>query len=355
MRRIRSADGLRGLAALAVVICHTTLAAGGTRAAGADWLQVQIGEGAVMIFFVLSGLVLTLPLIDRPFEPTPYYVSRFLRLYLPVWGALLFAGVLHTAQGWHTFPGASAWLSGHDTPITLGAIVQGVTLLHVGYLWGFTTAVWTLWFEVAFSAVLPLAVFVGARAAFRLPWVSVVVLFLVLVLVNAHYLLYLPAFGVGVLIAFRLEDLRGFWQRLGTPLRGALFVAGVGMLIADWWWKNPPSPMHGQVAFETAGAAIIVTVSAVAVTASNFLTTKPCQWLGSRSYSLYLIHEPIVVTLEFITHAHILLLYAIGIPPALLGADLFYRVVEGPAHRFSQAVRRQLRERTSASVVLTEA
>jgi peptidoglycan/LPS O-acetylase OafA/YrhL len=66
------------------------------------------------------------------------------------------------------------------------------------------------------------------------------------------------------------------------------------------------------------------------------------QWLGTRSFSLYLVHEPIVVSIALLLggRPNPFLMLALALPASLLGSDLFYRAVEGPSHRASQAVGR---------------
>lgn len=57
------------------------------------------GQEAVVVFFVLSGFVLTRQMTVRTLRSISYYYpQRLLRLYLPVWGVLL-------------SPSRSAWLS----------------------------------------------------------------------------------------------------------------------------------------------------------------------------------------------------------------------------------------------------
>jgi peptidoglycan/LPS O-acetylase OafA/YrhL len=66
------------------------------------------------------------------------------------------------------------------------------------------------------------------------------------------------------------------------------------------------------------------------------------QWLGKRSFSLYLVHFPIVVGTAFLLESHSRFAFVIAIPLALVVADLFFRLVEGPSHRLSQAAKAKL-------------
>src|ERR1043165_7640264 len=99
--RIRALDGLRGVAALSVVALHVLSAIPGFDAALEHWpgpdstmaaLEASplrllwAGHAAVILFFVLSGFVLTLQL-ERSHSGASayavYVVRRLSRLYLP--------------------------------------------------------------------------------------------------------------------------------------------------------------------------------------------------------------------------------------------------------------------------------
>ena len=111
--RFRSLDGLRGVAALAVVFHHLVLMTPGipnglwpqrdSATISVLWrgvtfplhLALSAGLEAVFVFFVLSGFVLTLPALRAgAFSWPQYYVRRVLRLGLPVLGSIALAVVL---------------------------------------------------------------------------------------------------------------------------------------------------------------------------------------------------------------------------------------------------------------------
>src|ERR1017187_3352351 len=96
--RFRSLDALRGIAALVVVVQHVMLAL-------PDGIRGQLGfielafamaaRFAVMLFFVLSGFVLSLPYFaGKNLAYGPYLVRRFCRLYLPFAFAVLISALL---------------------------------------------------------------------------------------------------------------------------------------------------------------------------------------------------------------------------------------------------------------------
>ena len=72
-------------------------------------------------------------------------------------------------------------------------------------------------------------------------------------------------------------------------------------------------------------------------TVLRLLEAPATMWLGAISYSLYLIHAPVLASLHVVTRnlqlnslITLLVLIAIGIPLALLAAFLFHLVCEKP-------------------------
>jgi peptidoglycan/LPS O-acetylase OafA/YrhL len=63
------------------------------------------------------------------------------------------------------------------------------------------------------------------------------------------------------------------------------------------------------------------------------------RWMGSRSFALYLVHEPIVVSAAIVGAGQINPLWSvsIAIPVALAITELFYRFVERPSTAFARS------------------
>jgi peptidoglycan/LPS O-acetylase OafA/YrhL len=136
-QRIRGLDGLRGIAALVVLVHHTLLLtqlfvrpyvdpSPGTFGDVYWWLTytplhlLWDGSTAVFVFFVLSGFVLALPYRTRQFHWLSYYPARLIRLYLPVWVAVGLA-IVWTVAIPHLSEG-STWLAGHQNLTVRGAV-----------------------------------------------------------------------------------------------------------------------------------------------------------------------------------------------------------------------------------------
>ncbi|UUT35383.1 acyltransferase family protein [Microbacterium elymi] len=156
---------------------------------------------------------------------------------------------------------------------------------------------------------------------------------------------YLPIFGVGVAI-------EGEWDRIGRAVDR--LTRRAGRWSGRSCWSSPGSssactgsllgPLgHGPaVTLSQApiviGAAILVIAAVHCTTLRRVLTWRPIAWLGGISFSLYLIHEPIVILMANITDASRWTLLT-AVPLALVVAWVFWLIIERPAHHISRAVR----------------
>ena len=360
--RVRSLDGLRGVAALVVVFHHSLLtsprlasAYGGPSPGGLhglDWALTYTplhffwaGTEAVYVFFVLSGFVLTLATESLSFTWVTYYPQRLLRLYLPVIGGVVFAVLTVLAVPRNPVHGASWWLNHHDDPLSIRAIGYNVTLLR--YTTFLNSPLWSLKWEVWFSALLPLYVLVGRRMRWH-PWLLAIPLlaFIAGGAIKGHATaLYLPMFGLGVLMASHRDRLTELGARVRAGAGSTLFLVAILLLTAQWTLHRAftGDVFTALVAVEAAGAALMVFLVWSWAPARRLGESSPLQWLGVRSFSLYLVHEPIVVSTALLLggRANALITLAIAVPVSLLGAHLFFAFVEGPSHRLARRVGRR--------------
>ena len=371
--RLTSLDGLRGLAALVVVIHHCALTLPALanqnqapdRSSAAWWLTytplhlVWAGGEAVLVFFVLSGLVLALPHLRTPQPGTwlPYYVKRAVRLYVPVAAAVVLTGIVVTLVPRVAGPGWSWWMADHAVPARVSVLVHDAGLLGgTGWL---NSALWSLKYEVFFSLFLPVFVVVARQLTAPL-WASVP-----LALwgsgwaasISHELLSYMFVFAVGVLLAQRLATLRAWGEQISRSAAAsvawmALGVAGVLLLLSEWWMKQFVSDWTlwlpvGRPA-GVLGAAVLVFCFLHCRPLRAFGDTRTVQWLGTVSFSLYLVHEPIVVSVATMT-PHTLrglaVTLVVGIALSLVTAVLFHRLVEVPSQRLAGWLGRTVRHR----------
>jgi peptidoglycan/LPS O-acetylase OafA/YrhL len=366
--RLRQLDGLRGVAALIVVVHHVlllyprfadTYQAGPPMPATGSvlWLLTATplkvftaGGEAVLVFFVMSGIVLTLPVLARVnFDWVAYYPRRMVRLYLPVIAAVLFAAVLILVIPELTAPGFSWWVNAYS--------VNGLTVPQVAsaadVLFGDVTInnpLWSLRWEVLFSLALPL--FIGVALLARRHPVLGIFVASALGGLGAFWgntsFSYLPAFLIGAVIAVALDRLRASAARLSalrgsTVLWAAIAVIGVVLLVSYWlvrpWADSEPVVFGVAFGLRTLGATIVVVVAAFWAPAVRLLGSRFVQWLGVISFSLYLVHVPIALAAIHLFGADNRKWAMVAtVVVAVLVAMLFAKFVEKPSHLLSKRV-----------------
>jgi peptidoglycan/LPS O-acetylase OafA/YrhL len=166
--RLGALDGLRGLAALGIVVLHVWMFDHGDANGGFDpqsGVDMTINELrlGVVLFFVLSGFLLAGPWVASALDERPapclgrFAAKRAARIVPAYWVAML----------------GSFWLlrgTGHDYEVSAGqlALFAAFGQNYVGAVAGkLDPPMWSLVVEVSFYAVLPLAGWLLVRAARR--------------------------------------------------------------------------------------------------------------------------------------------------------------------------------------------
>jgi len=116
------------------------------------------------------------------------------------------------------------------------------------------------------------------------------------------------------------------------------FVIGVLVLIGPWLVWTGGHSLSGPYAFawNTVGAVLIVdSVRHSGTLVSRALGSRPMRVLGAHSYSLYLVHVPVILAVWYtfgmpITPAQTWKLIAWSVLDIAILTALFYRYVERP-------------------------
>lgn len=351
-QRIASLDGVRGVASLVVVVYHCSLVAmphlDGTLA---TWLTqspsklIFAGTEAVLVFFVLSGFVVALPVLRDGFSWSRYYPTRVLRLYLPVWASLVLATALIALvpRDPDLMPDGSWMRNAQAATVTPDLFLREASLFTPSY--DINNVLWSLRWELIFSLALPL--FVGAAVLLRRHALLAAVVACALTVtgrvIGVDALVYLPVFLLGTLMAVRLDDLLEWARRPRHAAFWPTLTALALVLLICSWLARPiaePGSIPGRLVWGLAGAgAALVIIAGVGWPyLRGLLERRAPQWLGRVSYSLYLVHAPLIGTLGYLWGSeHWALIIAVGIPASLLLAGVFHRWVEAPAHRVARA------------------
>lgn len=367
--RLASLDGLRGIAALVVLVHHEAMtvptlaasyyesAAQPVRGSVAWWLSFTplhlawAGTEAVFLFFVLSGIVLVLPALrTRGFDWVAYYPRRLVRIHGPVACAVALAFVGQLLVPRFNDHRLGRWVVLRPNETTLVDLLKDLTLMQGTS--GLNSPLWSLRWEVVFSALLPLfvALAIVARRFPRTALLAALAVVAVGSLLDVDNLFYLPMFALGALLI-------GSWDRIAPRARALarrrwpwpVLLVGAALLGTVSWWAEGLG-VSKQVAqanawLEVPAVLVLLLAAAFWPPLRRLLEVRVVQWLGRISFSLYLVHEPIVTGTRLLLFPHGVSTWvsiAVSAPIALLVAHAFARVVEAPFHRLSRTVGRRV-------------
>jgi peptidoglycan/LPS O-acetylase OafA/YrhL len=356
--RFEAGDGLRGLAALSIVVWHAlafTLLFEPELPVrlrpGFDdlpaWLVDALPQlrDAVWVFFALSGYLLARPFVARVLHGGArpslrrYARNRVLRIVPAFWAVVVLALLVRGR--------------GDDGPREV------LALLLFGQLWiGGDVAdelshLWSLSVEAAFYLALPLAVLVPrARSAWPVA-AGVLLLGALSLLAQGHVaregeLAGVPpgtppvllatlgaAFVPGVLLAVveRPARRRLHGRRTG-PLAGALLVVALLAAVVDTGVPQERVVLH-QVLLTTLGGSVVAAALVREWSGARPwrpLVARTTRWLGERSYSLFLVHL-LVLDLLIEAGAGWAAALTLGVALSLGAAWALHAAVEAPMLR----------------------
>ena len=360
MKHFRNIDGLRAWLAWIVVLSHVTLHTGtDIRWPLIEKLEIG-GVWSVCLFIIISGFVITHLLMEKQESYLPYISRRFLRIY-PIYFVCLLLGIgatyLHMQafadRPWGAIVPQSGLLGLEVESLGNGdflrhlaahlALFHGAISNHVlpASAYMFLGPAWSLSLEWQFYLVAPL-VMVGLRTR-RGQW-------LVSLATVAAYAAYqqgwlgqffdpsvLPGAGLYFAVGIATRLLFAKLPEFETyPLAALIIALGFCLMshaLAPFvMWAAFVAWLRTAPAISEAGSPVDAVLNAA-------FNSKTARYLGTRSYSTYLIHEPIIHTVVFICIKY----FALGLLPTLfitlpvtvastlIASAVLYRVVESPA------------------------
>ena len=395
-------DGMRALAVVAVMVYH----------ANHEWLQG--GFLGVEVFFVISGYLITLLLIAEHersglVKLGQFWLRRFRRLLPALWTmlallAIYLAVFYRDAQG-------------RTRGDIVGGLVYTANWYQIFVGAGYTSAeafaplrhLWSLAVEEQFYLVWPLIMIaILARGRAHLPrvglWLFGIALFITLVMavlfvpgdidstcspdnmhgywmiggrcISINDWLYLGSFsragglmlGAGFAMLWRpVALMRGPMRDKGRQL-DLLALVGVVVLGLQMWvtYLSKPAdtmltgsqfdPKLFRGGFFITGLATLAIIAAVThqrAMAGRLLGNPVCNWIGTRSYGLYLYHWPVYQIIRKqagipLTVPQLVLAMAITLPLT----EASYRLIELPIRqgRIGQWLRRERRRPSPAAI-----
>jgi peptidoglycan/LPS O-acetylase OafA/YrhL len=302
-------DGLRAVAILLVLACHT---AGFALPGG--WVGVDV-------FFVLSGYLITSILLREVRETGSvdlgsFYVRRALRL-LPAFGLLV---AFQLVRSWFV----------HDGQEIREATLVGALYFEnwnaVYHWWPFDLMghTWSLAVEEQFYLIWPLLLPLVFRRG-----------------------LWLSCAAVGAMVAARIVCWRlGYAETTldFSMLRPVGLLVGCALAFGRWRmpsWAGAPAlcavvlvavtVSRSQAVFAVAPIVVSLATAIVVLASPGWLAVAPLRYLGRISYGVYLYHWPLFILGESLKPNGLGHFWAIGLVSLIIAvAALSYEFVEKP-------------------------
>lgn len=297
-------DAVRAVAALLVLGGHAVQAG---LYSGPYPFAPLMQHYAVLVFFVLSGLVIAHSVERRDYSLREYIIARVARIVPVAWFAVAFAALAFLAIGaLGRTPGFDLGLFGHldARTLMLPLLFLSETGAGGGPVWNppYWSLVYEMWFYVIFGA----AYFVRPR---RTRWLLVALLCLI---AGWRILLLMPIWLMGVALARHGHRIEARGRHAV-----ALVAIGAGCFYTATVWATPMHAALHAVFLDLGyrlrfseyfatdyliGVAIAIGFVLARPLADRFhraleSLAGPIRWFASFSFSLYALHWPMLVLL----------------------------------------------------------
>ncbi|BFM21778.1 acyltransferase family protein [Gilvimarinus japonicus] len=321
-------DGLRALAVICVILYHLELTLFGGGFIGVD------------VFFVISGYLITAHIRQsvrrKEFSFRGFYAKRARRLLPALFATLLFT----LLAGWFIFPAANYDRLATETIFSVFSVSNFLFWNESGYFDGASTLkpllhTWSLSVEEQFYLFWPLLLcFIKKEKVVF----SVLIVMGAASLIAAELLVRKEPALVFYMMPFRIVEfsIGGVLVWLGGQLRlraythEVLCLVGLAAVIVPVFLYSESTTFPGFAAVIPCVGAALIILFGEKTYVGLCLRLRPVVYAGLISYSLYLVHWPLIVLYKyglsrFLVTDKLLLLLAI-----FLLAVLMYHFVETP-------------------------
>ena len=368
--RLMALEGLRGLAAISVVVFHFLVLFYPALYYGTGFLQHSkiednlhgtpfnafiSGTFAVSVFFVLSGFVLTVGFFQTKKNTIieKLAIKRYFRLMLPALASVILAwlyitfGLSHNIQAYVFTQSPSMNLLWETNTNFFHALYEGtIAIFTQGPIYNFNSVLWTMKYEFIGSFIIFIVALVFGRSKLRL--------FVYIALIIALYNTWFLGFIFGMLLAdiyvnrpkilpnkkLLLYPLAIISVVLGGFPTGSITGTAYSFIALPWI-----RPDQNQSLYTSLGAFLLIICILNIPLLKKFMSSKPLVKIGSYTYSMYLVHQPIIYTLGtgmftlFIQHfgynKSVAMSILVTVPIVAIATIYFYKYVEVSSLQFA--------------------
>lgn len=363
-KRMIALDGLRGIAAVLVLLHHALLmlpdfanyewqVPEAVAHGPIEWLLfytpmrlMWAGQERAILFFVLNSFVLSLPWLNgKTMQHGRFLLSRFCRLYPPYLIAMVVAALGSFLLGGHHIAAATVYFNqlGWSFRPSWGVVPSILSISNDRTSEFVNEAIWSLVWEVRVALIFPLLILPIVR------WRGFGIVGVLLALYIFQYfgqkfvsdyidqLLNYPErtfyfaqhFVLGATVAAYRDRITLWFNRRSQSYGVVCLVLGCLICWAPW------PQQHDRIV--GVGAATIIVAVLGSLRVQKWLEHRALLWLGKQSYSLYLIHVPLVmaVIVEFGGMVPVWACLAL-LPITIVVAEAFHQAVELPSVALTQ-------------------
>ena len=361
--QILELGAVRGIASVMVMLAHSLILY-----RNPDWFQqftyLFNGRGAVVVFFVLSGFVLTYSLKGRGIDQASvvnFYVKRLFRLYPAIWAASCLSMLYLIFVHWRVpSPDASDFFHLRFRTERYNWIF--ITASFAGMTAYVLPQIWSIFVELVASVLMPFIAFAAYHRARLFWWLTLAALIASFVIDDKIYYLvglYMVDFFIGASIAILPAGIMAVLKSPRLPAGPIALVAAAGLVVSQYLPLTYYSPIAAL--YEATLAGLLIALLVHSKLDCPMLRSRVAVFLGDISYSVYLLHFfvccSVMKGLDALQNAHVLalpiplksLIVAIATVTITIPlATIFYRYIELPGiqlgKRFGQRARVRIEE-----------
>jgi peptidoglycan/LPS O-acetylase OafA/YrhL len=269
----------------------------------------RFGHEMVLFFFILSGFVIHLSYArslasgarSQSFDLIPYFKRRIKRIYPPFLFALLFGFLLDyfgKELGYSIYKNATPNIlinNNIEIDFTLVNFFGNLFFLQNTYvpIWGSNGPLWSLKFEWWFYMIYPILFIINRRSA----WLSNILIFLVSFLLISGYIdlnIKLINEVLGSLVCWWLGAFLAdiYVKRIALSL--IYFVPFVSFFFIIPF-LNQSLSIYKDLLTSFGFFGLLAYSLYLNINKQKFIILRKLNWLGNCSYTLYVIHFPIIV------------------------------------------------------------
>ena len=353
-------DGIRGFAALWVMVFHAWCNGFRLRGIGEGWagLLVSTGHLGVPIFLTLSGFCLAYPYVSRDIsriDVKPFAIRRVVRILPPYWICVLSVALLTTTYE-HLMLARGHAVSSHLGVADLAesmCLIQNFQFEHFATVFYMDSALWSIPMECQIYLIFPilmlltkrLDILIGACALISsLMWGYCLFhgvgkdnpLFHTLWLSSISFLLFFGAGMFAAAVKFR---------HIKSSLVSAASLVTLLMAMTVSYVLDSKFPAFSMLLVSIATAGFLV--AGQDSPSGRFFATKSLSRIGLVSYTLYMIHGPIQVITnilflgrypDFFVNTLQIIVSILAVPLAIA----LFPIMELPFHRMAKSLAAKL-------------